>query len=307
MLSVAAGIRAARRDTTRKTTIAEYEEMRPIMEIPKRMLGKTGIEATVLGLGGEGVLRTFGYDKVAYDLINRAIDLGINYFESARAYSGSESYYGLALRERRGDIFLTSKSHARDKAGALAQLKQTLSNMKTDHLDLWQIHDVRTRDDIEQIFGPNGALEAFVQARREGLTRFIGVTGHHDPAILRRCIETFNFDTALLPVNPAEPSYQSFLGNVVPAANDKGMGIIGMKVYFRGFAAKLPWFSTMEPFLRFALSQPIATVVIGCDSLEQLQENIEFATRFSPMSSEQKQDFISLVAPFARALMYYKP
>jgi aryl-alcohol dehydrogenase-like predicted oxidoreductase len=277
------------------------------MEIPKRELGKTGIEATVLGLGGEGVLRTFGYEEAAYDLINRALDLGITYCESARAYSGSESYYGQALRERRKEVFLTSKSHARSKAGALAHLEETLKNMKTDHLDLWQVHDVRTDEDIEEIFGPQGALEAFVEAKRQGLTRFIGVTGHHDPAILRKCIEMFDFDTVLLPVNPAEPTYKNFLGDVVPVAREKGMGIIGMKVYFRGFAAKLPWFSTMEPFLRFALSQPISTAVIGCDSLEQLEENVTFARRFVPMSSEQKQDFIRLVAPFARALMYYKP
>lgn len=277
------------------------------MEIPKRKLGKTGVEVTVLGLGGEGVLRTFGYDEAAHDLINRALDLGITYCESARAYSGSESYYGQALRERRKDIFLTSKSHARTKTAALTHLEQTLANMKTDHLDLWQVHDVRTEDDVEQIFGPKGALEAFVEAKRRGMTRLIGVTGHHDPAILRKCIEMFDFDTVLLPVNPAEPSYKNFLGDVVPAANDKDMGIIGMKVYFRGFASKLPWFSTMEPFLRFALSQPVATAVIGCDSLGHLEENVAFAQRFTPMSSEQKQDFIRLVAPFAKALMYYKP
>ena len=99
------------------------------MRIPKRILGKTGAEVTILGLGGEGVLRTFGHEQEAYGLINRAIDLGINYFESARAYSGSESYYGLALKERRGDIFLTSKSHARDKQGAFAHLHETLTNM----------------------------------------------------------------------------------------------------------------------------------------------------------------------------------
>lgn len=277
------------------------------MEIPKRKLGRTGVEATVLGLGGEGVLRTFGYDEAAYNLINRALDLGITYCESARAYSGSESYYGQALRERRKEVFLTSKSHARTKAEALAHLEQTLTNMKTDHLDLWQVHDVRTEADVEQIFGPRGALEAFVEAKRAGLTRFIGVTGHHDPAILRRCIEMFEFDTVLLPVNPAEPTYKSFLGHVVPAANDREMGVIGMKVYFRGFASKLPWFSTMEPFLRFALSQPIATAVIGCDSVEQLEENVAFAERLVAMSSEQKLDFIRLVAPFAKALMYYKP
>ena len=123
------------------------------MDIPKRKLGKTGVEVTILGLGGEGVLRTDGYEKEAYALINKAIDLGINYFESARAYSGSEGYYGLALKERRQEIFLNSKSHARDKKGALQHLHETLKNMKTDYLDLWQVHDVRTEEDIEEIFG----------------------------------------------------------------------------------------------------------------------------------------------------------
>jgi len=158
------------------------------VQIPKRTLGKTGIEVTILGLGGEGVLRTFGYEQDAYQLINRAVDLGINYFESARAYPGSESYYGLALKERRRDIFLTSKSHARDKKGALAHLNETLTNMKTDHLALWQVHDVRTGQDVEEIFGPRGALEAFREAKDKGLVRFIGVTGHHDPLITKRCL-----------------------------------------------------------------------------------------------------------------------
>ncbi len=277
------------------------------MSLPKRKLGKTGAEVTILGLGGEGILRTFGHDAAAAQLINRAIDLGINYCESARAYAGSESYYGLALNERRREIFLTSKSHARDKNGALAHLQETLTNMRTDYLDLWQVHDVRTDDDIEKIFGPGGAIEAFIEAKEKGLTRFIGVTGHQDPVIIKRCIEMFDFDTVLLPVNPAEPSYKSFLEEVVPVANRKQMGIIGMKVYFRGFAAKLPSYSTMGPFLRFALSQPITTAVIGCDSIEQLEENITFASSFGPMSDEEIQTLTDSVAPYARSLMYYKP
>jgi aryl-alcohol dehydrogenase-like predicted oxidoreductase len=114
------------------------------MSIPKRILGRTGVGVTILGLGGEGVLRTHGLDRGAYDLINRALDLGTTYCESAREYDGSESYYGKALLERRNEIFLTSKTHARNKAGALAHLHDTLRNMKTDRLDLWQVHDVRT-------------------------------------------------------------------------------------------------------------------------------------------------------------------
>jgi predicted aldo/keto reductase-like oxidoreductase len=277
------------------------------MVLEKRKLGSTRQEVTLIGLGGEGLLRTFGHDKDAVQLINHAIDLGVNYFESARAYSGSENYYGKALRDRRKEIFLTSKSHARDKRGALTHLAETLSNMSTDYLDLWQVHDVRTPDDLEVIFGPGGSIEAFYEAKAKGLVRFIGVTGHHDPPILKKCLELFDFDTVLLPVNPAEPCYNSFIQSVIPVAQRKGMGIIGMKVYFRGIATQLPWYESMKPFLYYALSQPISTVVIGCDNLSQLEENVALASRFRPMTAEELNSLTKKVNPFARSLMYYKP
>jgi aryl-alcohol dehydrogenase-like predicted oxidoreductase len=263
------------------------------MTIPTRILGRTGQRVTMLGLGGEGVLRTFGQDKDASVLINRALDLGLTYCESARAYSGSEAYYGKALGERRKEIFLTSKSHNRDKKGALAHLHETLTNMRTDHLDLWQVHDVREERDIE--------------AKQQGKTRLIGVTGHHDPSIIRKCIEQFDFDTVLMPINPAEQGYKSFIENVLPLAREKDLGIIGMKVYLRGFASRLPWYTSMEPFLRFALSQPVTNVVIGCDNIAQLEQNVKFAGSFEPMTPGEQQDLIRDVSPFARQLMYYKP
>jgi aryl-alcohol dehydrogenase-like predicted oxidoreductase len=277
------------------------------MDIQKRRLGKTGVETTILGLGGEGVLRTFGHEKEADALINRAIDLGITYFESARAYSGSETYYGMALKGRRKDIFLSSKSHARDKKGALEHLHETLRNMKTDHLDLWQVHDVRTEEDMDEIFGAGGAYEAFDEAKGKGLVRFIGVTGHHNPSIIRRCIERGDFDTVLIPVNPAEPHYRSFIKEIVPAANERRMAIIGMKVYFRGLASKLPGFDSIEPFYRFALSHQISTAVIGCDNIEQLEKNVRFAGSFRPMQELEMKNLVKAVAPYARSLMYYKP
>jgi predicted aldo/keto reductase-like oxidoreductase len=169
------------------------------------------------------------------------------------------------------------------------------------------VHDVRTSADIETIFSQNGAIEAFVEAKQKGFARFLGVTGHHDPSIIRRCIDMFDFDTVLIPVNPAEGSYNSFLDTVVPTAAKKQMGIIGMKVYFRGLAAKLPWYNTMEPFFRFALSQPITTAVIGCDSVEQLEQNVEFATSFVRIPDSEIQKLVNNVAPYARSLMYYKP
>jgi len=277
------------------------------MEIIKRDLGKTGAAVTILGLGGEGLLRTYGQNTDTYTLINRAIDLGINYFESARAYSDCEAYYGNALKERRKDIFLTGKSHARTRQEAKFHLHETLNNMKTGHLDLWQVHDVRTSEDVEQIFGPGGAIESFIEAKEKGFVRFIGITGHHDPLIIKKCIGLFDFDTVLIPVNPAECQYKNFLTEVIPLAHKKGMGIIGMKVYFRGFAAKVPDVTTLEPFFRFALSQTLTTAVIGCDTLKQLEENAKFAASFIPMSSDEMQDLEEMVAPYARELMYYKP
>jgi aryl-alcohol dehydrogenase-like predicted oxidoreductase len=277
------------------------------MTIPTRVLGRTGQHVTLLGLGGEGVLRTHGRDREAYTLINRALDLGVTYCESARAYSGSEAYYGKALGERRKDIFLTSKAHNRDRKGALAHLHETLQNMRTDHLDLWQVHDVREEKDIADIFGPGGAIEAFVQAKQQGKTRFIGITGHHDPFIIRKCIDRFDFDTVLMPVNPAEQQHKSFIENVLPLARERNMGVIGMKVYFRGFASRLPWYTGMEPFLRFALSQPVSSIVIGCDDIAQIEQNAAFASSFAPLSPQEQRDLIRDVSPFARQLMYYKP
>lgn len=270
--------------------------------IPKRRLGRTNAEVSILGLGGEGVLRTVGREQEADKLINTAIDLGVNYMESARAYAGSETYYGLALRERRPQVFLASKSHARDKKGAAAHLEESLRNMRTDYLDLWMIHDVRTEEDISQIFGPNGALEAFVEARGKGKVKYIGVTGHHDPVIIRKCLEAFDFDTVLVPVNPAEPFYKCFLDEVVPVASKKDTAIMGMKVYMRGQLQ-----APKRLLLSYALTQPISVAVVGCDNVEQLNENAEAASTFQPMKFKEIQRFGQMIEPYARQLMYYKP
>ncbi|MEN6319188.1 MAG: aldo/keto reductase [Syntrophaceae bacterium] len=275
--------------------------------IPKRRLGKTNVNVTILGLGGEGILRTHGHEREAYALINRAIDLGVNYFDSAKAYAGCESYHGKALGERRKDIFLAGKSHARDKKGALAHLLDTLTIMKTDHLDLWQMHDMRTEKDIEAVTARGGALEAFREAKEKGLARFIGVTGHENPLILRRCIEIADFDTALMPVNPAEPQYLSFITDFLPHALKMDMGVIAMKVYFRGLVTQIPGVDAVEPFYRFALSHPVTTAVIGCDTVAQLEENVKCARAFIPLNETEMAGFIAFVAPYARELLYYKP
>ncbi|MGZ3514046.1 MAG: aldo/keto reductase [Thermodesulfobacteriota bacterium] len=274
--------------------------------LPKRPLGKTGAEVTILGLGGEGILRTFGQEKEAVALIQRAIDLGITYFESARAYSGSESYYGEALKERRRDIFLASKSHERTGDGALKHLETTLGVMKTDYLDLWMIHDVRTTKDLDLIFGPKGASKAFEAAKRNKLARFIGISGHRNPTILSRALDLFPFDTVLMPVNPAEPHYWSFLGEVLPKAQAKGMGILGMKTLSRGVCIKIFGAESIENFLRFAMTQPISAAVVGCETIEQLEMDVRLARSFQPMAQKDQDILLNRVKSYARELMYYK-
>ena len=274
--------------------------------VPKRPLGKTGVEVTILGLGGEGVLRTFGREKEAVSLIHRAIDLGVTYFETARAYSGSESYYGIALGERRKEIFLTSKSHERTSEGALKHLETTLGNLRTQSLDLWMVHDVRTPKDLDEIFGPKGAIKAFEASRKNGLVRFIGVSGHRNPAILSRALDLFPFDVVLMPVNPAEPFYWSFFEDALPKAQEKGLGILGMKTLSRGVAAKIFSDESVENFIRFALTQPISAAVVGCDTIEQLDMNLRIAQSFEPMPEKEQNILLSKVKPYARELMYYK-
>ena len=274
--------------------------------IPQRTLGKTGIQVSCIGLGGEGILRSYGHEREASAVIHRALELGINYFESARAYSGSEAYYGLSLGEKRNEIFLASKSHDRTASGAEQHLSATLKNMKTDYLDLWQVHDVRSGQDLEEIFGPGGAIETFQRARQEGLVRFIGITGHQSPAVILRAFKMFDFDTVLMPVNPAEPAYKSFIDSVLPEAVRRGMGIIGMKVLCRGLGLQLPGYNSVEPWIRYALSHEVSTLVIGCETVNQVEQNVKAAIAATPMTGEERTGMEKAAARQAMDLMYYK-
>ena len=275
------------------------------MNLPRRILGKTGEEVGALGLGGEGVLRTYGREREAAAVIRAALEAGITYFESARAYSGSEAYLGQGLQGHREQVFLTSKSHGRSRVEAEEHLHTTLGNLKTDHLDLWQVHDVRTREDLEAIGAPGGALEAFYRAREQGKTRFVGVTGHHDPEILRLALERYEFDTVLLPVNPAEPHLASFLPLAREAAA-KGLGVIGMKVLCRGVLPQL-YEDSLPLWIHYALSQPVSAMVIGAETPAQVRELVEAAADFEPMALEMQQRLEETVQPYARKMMYYKP
>ena len=271
--------------------------------------GLTERKVTIVGLGGEGVLRTHGQERMAQKVIETALEEGITYFDSARAYAGSETYYGLVWPRRpidRTRIFQTSKSAMRTKEEALLELDFTLRNMGTDYLDLWQIHDVRTEEDFQTIAGPGGALEAFVEAKKKGKTRFIGVTGHHDPEVITRAVKDWPIDSVLMPVNPVEKVLGGFLNATLPAALDKGIAVIGMKVLGASHYVDPQSGLTAELLIRFALSQPITLAIVGCSSPEEVNLLTQIGAHFKPLSPAEEQHLHRLFRPYAHRLAYYR-
>jgi aryl-alcohol dehydrogenase-like predicted oxidoreductase len=280
----------------------------PFPPIPRRPLGRTGCEVTQFALGGEGVLRTHGRMSEAVAVIHRALDQGVNYCDTAPAYAGSLDYYGAALGERRRDVFLASKTHDRTRDGSLRLLDESLKRLRTDHLDLWQLHDLRTPGDLRAIFGRGGALEALVQARQEGRVRFLGLTGHHDPAILLDAMGRFDFDTVLVALNAADVHYSSFARTVLAEAARKGMGVIGMKVYAAGVLLRAGAHGlTPDQAMGYVLSLPgVSTVVIGCSSPNEVDQNAEIAREFRPFDESATYATERHTAPHAGYFTSYK-
>jgi len=283
--------------------------MKNTSAVQKTQFGRTGREVTVVGLGGEGILRTFGQDRRAREVILEAVSRGIAYFDSARVYAGSEGYYGTVWPqnpEMRARIFQASKSASRDKKAALRDLETTLRTIGVDHLDLWQIHDVRTESDLNAISGPGGALEAFMEARAAGKTRFIGVTGHQDPAILTRAVREWPVDSVMMPVNPVEAAIGGFLDSTLPEARKKGLAVIGMKVLGAGHYLIPDLGASADLLIRFALSQKISVAIVGCSTPGEVQTHASAGIDFRPLSGAEQRDLVERFRPYAERLAYYR-
>lgn len=274
--------------------------------IPQRALGQTGHAATLFGLGGEGVLRTYNRTAEAVRVIHRALDHGVNYCDTAPAYAGSMAYYGAALGERRSEIFLASKTHERTRDGSLQLLDKSLQRLRTDHLDLWQLHDLRTTADLARIFGKGGALEALVQAREEGRVRFLGLTGHHDPAILLEAMRRFPFDTVLVALNAADVHRLPFISTVLAAAAQRGMGVIGMKVYAQGTLLDRDKL-TADDAMGYVLSLPgVSTVVIGCSTPAEVDDNVRIVQQFCAFDTPRLRALETRTQRYAALCTTYK-
>jgi len=299
--------------------------------MPTRNLGKTGYKVAIFSLGGQSALERKDNDAVAVPIIEKALDLGVNYIDTSSIYGGpdrwSERYIGQVMKRRRAQAFLASKTRERSREASLRMIEESLKLLQTDHLDLWQLHDIGTMTDVNAIFAKGGAMDALLEMRDQKVVRYLGITGHYRPESLIECIHRHPFDTILMAVNAADPHHFSFSQQLLPLAVEKQMGIIGMKVPARGrilsswtpppleqqqhswegmVIAKQPGTLNMREAMYYSLSLPISTVIIGCDSIQQLQENVQLAREFTPFSQQQLASLTGKAEPVSKQSLFFR-
>jgi aryl-alcohol dehydrogenase-like predicted oxidoreductase len=299
--------------------------------MPTRNLGKTGYKVGIFSLGGQAALERPDNAAVAVPIIEKALDLGVNYIDTSSIYGGpqrwSEQYVGQVMKHRRSDAFLASKTIDRTKDGSLRMLETSLKLLNTDHLDLWQLHDIGTDNEVQKIFAKGGAMEALLQAKDQKMVRFLGITGHFRPEPLIDCIHRYPFDTILMAVNAADPHHYSFSEKLLPLAVEKQMGIIGMKVPARGrilsswtppsleqqkhmwegmVPAPTPGTLDMKQAVFYALSLPVSTIIIGCDSIAQLEQNVQLARDFTPYNHTQMEALVAKAEPVSKQSLFFR-
>ena len=271
--------------------------------VQKKTLGRTGVQVSALGLGGYH-LGSANTDQVAIEIVAKALDHGIDFFDNAWEYHDglSEERLGRALKGRRQSAFLMTKvcTHGRDKKLALRMLEESLRRLQTDHLDLWQIHEVIYENDPDLIFAPGGAAEALLDAKQQGKVRFVGFTGHKDPEIhLKMLAHDFPFDTVQMPLNCFDATFRSFETHVLPEAARRGIAVLGMKSLGGSGEMVRHGGVTAQQGLRYAMSLPVATTISGIDSMEVLDQNLAVATNFQPFTAAELKELRDQCRQFA--------
>jgi len=271
--------------------------------IARRPFGKSGIQVSALGLGGHAI-GLVKLESEAVQIVRQAIDAGVTFMDNAWEYHDglSEERMGKALEGRRDQVFLMTKvcTHGRDKKVAMQQLEQSLKRLKTDTIDLWQVHECVYFNDPERHFALGGVMEALDQAKKDGKVRFVGFTGHKDPAIhLAMLAHDYPFDAVQMPLNPFDGRFKSFEQLVLPELVKRGIAPIGMKSLGGTADSIKKGVLTVEEALRYVLSLPIASLVSGMDSIGVLQQNVDIAKKFVPMSTEERDALRKRVAEHA--------
>ncbi len=276
------------------------EQQRNSSDIPLRPLGKTGAQVTALGVGGYH-LGVITEEADAIRLCQQAIDEGLTFLDNAWEYHDgrSEELMGKAIYDRRDKVFLMTKvcTHGRDKHEAMRQLEDSLKRLQTDHLDLWQVHEVVYENEPELHFVKDGVLEALELAKQQGKVRFIGFTGHKSPEIhLRMLAHEYPFDTCQLPLNALDGTFLSFEQKVLPELQRQGIAALGMKTMGGSGGMIKAGVLTVEEALRYAMSLPVATTISGMLSPRMLQHNVGIARTFTPMSVGEMETLRQRVA-----------
>ena len=274
--------------------------------LPTRELGKTGVHVSMIGLGGSHIGKTLS-EAESIQLIRRAIDNGVTFLDNCWDYNDgqSELRMGKALRDGyRERVFLMTKIDGRTRDAAAGQLQQSLTRLQTDRLDLVQVHEVIRPEDPQRCFAPGGTIEALIEAKQRGQVRFIGFTGHKDPQIhLAMLAEAdrhgFQFDTVQMPLNVMDAHYNSFEANVLPVLLEKRIGVLGMKSMGSGDILDSKVVQPAE-CLRYALSLPTSVVICGMDSERVLDENLQTARNFTPLSSQERSALLARTEDAAR-------
>ena len=273
--------------------------------MPYRTLGSTGEEVSIVGLGGAHIgMQRDENDSIR--IIRTAIDNGINFMDNSWDYNGgaSEIRMGKALRDGyRSKVFLMTKIDGQTSKTATEQLDESLQRLQTDTIDLLQFHEVIRMSDPERIFGPGGAMEAVLEAKKAGKVRYIGFTGHKSPDIHLKMLQTaldnhFIFDAVQMPLNIMDAHYDSFEKRVLPVLLENNIGVLGMKPLCNGLIFKSDVATAVE-CLHYAMSLPVSVVITGCNSLPILQQALEAARSFSPMSEEQRSALLARTAKAA--------
>jgi aryl-alcohol dehydrogenase-like predicted oxidoreductase len=278
--------------------------------IPQKPLGKTGVMVSALGVGGFHLGSAKDQNEVN-QIVGRAIDAGVNFFDNAWEYheGDSENRLGIAQQGKRDRVVLMTKvcTHGRGKDVAMNMLEDSLRRLKTDHLDVWQIHEVVYYNDPDLIFAPGGAAEALAEAKQQGKVRFVGFTGHKDPAIhLKMLSHDFPFDTIQMPLNCFDASFHSFEKQVVPEARKRGIAVLGMKSLGGSGEMVTSGAITPQEGLRYAMSLPVATTISGMDSLNVLEQNLAIARDFQPMTEDEMEALRERCRTFASDGRYEK-
>lgn len=266
--------------------------------LPIRELGKTGLKVSIIGFGGGHFVRPYLDEQASIRLIQRAIDAGVTFMDNAWEYHQGESErrMGLALKGRRDRVTLMTKVCGRDRNTAEAQLHDSLHRLQTDVIDIWQFHEINYDNDPEWIFRVGGALEAALRARQAGKIRFIGFTGHKSPHIMKgMLVKDFDWDTCQLPINLLDAHYRSFQNEILPELNRRNIGAIGMKSLGGRGQLTTELGLTAEQCRGFALSLPISTLVCGIESLENLNQDIEIARNYSPITTGKQEELLNSV------------